>query len=126
VPHPPSQSDVSKFIESTFASVWALDLLLFLKGQPDRNWPRPELVAAMRASDSVVDRALEGLEAAGLILLEEDGSARYSPSPQGAATLVDASEKLYAKRPDRVRRMIILSRHDSLSAFADAFRLRRD
>ena len=126
MPEAASQAEVSDFIESTFASVWALDLLLFLKREPGRNWLRHELVAGLRASDSVVDRALDDLQAAGLILVEHDGSARYSPSTARAAALVDESEKLYARRPNSIRRMIILSRHDSLSAFADAFRLRKD
>lgn len=126
MPNSSLRSPVSTFIESTFTSVWALELLLFLKQEPERSWDRGELVRGLRASDSVVERALEGLLTAGLILLEGDGTARFAPANDEVRGLVDGVEQLYARRPDAVRRMIILSRSDSLSAFADAFRLRKD
>jgi len=126
VPAPPSEEEVAGFISDTFGSVWALELLLLLKREGARSWPRPELVAALRASDSVIDRGIASLLAAGLVVVEEDDSARYAPSGPGLAALAKAAEALYRQKPDGVRRLIILPRHDGLSAFSDAFRLRRD
>jgi hypothetical protein len=39
---------------------------------------------------------------------------------------VDETEALYARSPDAVRRMIISASHGGLTAFADAFRIRKD
>lgn len=126
MPATPSEEDVANFVRDTFVSVWALELLLFLKREPDRLWRRPDLVTALRASESAIDRSIENLFAAGLLVVDEEGSARYGPATAELAGLIGAAEALYRQKPDAVRRLIILPRHDGLSAFADAFRLRKD
>jgi predicted transcriptional regulator len=63
--------DLFRFIGSSFRSVWALELLLLLKGD-DRGWSRDALITALRASELVVNKALEELLAAGLISIEKD------------------------------------------------------
>jgi len=116
--------DLLRFIASSFRSVWALELLLVLKGD-QRLWPRDELVSTMRASELVVSNALDSLVAAGLASLE-GGGARFMPVSDEVADYVDRAEKLYAVRPDAVRRAIVSASAADLTAFADAFRLRKD
>ena len=118
------EHDLLSFITSSFRSVWALELLLVLKREP-RLWPRGELVATMRASELVVSKALDTLVAAGLVSLEGEG-ARYMPVSDEVADCVDHTEKLYATRPNAVRRAIVSASAGDVTAFADAFRLRRD
>ena len=113
-----------EFAASSFSSVWALELLLVLKGQP-RPWPRAELVTTLRASELVVTRALESLLAAGLVSIDGDQAA-YMPVNDRVAAKVDALEKLYAARPNSVRRAIVDSGRGGATAFADAFKLRKD
>lgn len=122
----PGHQEVSSFIRSTFRSVWSLELLLFLRNNQDRSWGQPEMVAALRGSDLVVSQSLESLVAAGLVLVEADGSARYRPASSGLDGLAAASAALYAKSPDAVRRTIVASANSGLTAFADAFKLRKD
>jgi hypothetical protein len=119
-----SDHNLLHFITSSFRSVWALELLLVLKRDP-RLWPRPELVATMRASELVVSRALDTLVAAGLASVEGDG-ARYMPVNDEVSDLVERTEQLYAARPDSVRRAIVSASAGGVTAFADAFRLRKD
>lgn len=119
-----STDEILRFIASSFRSVWALELLLVLKSE-QRSWSREELVATMRASDLVVTKALEALEAAGLVG-NDSGNARYMPISDEVAALVDQAQELYAKRPDAVRRAIISASSGDAAAFADAFRLRKD
>lgn len=116
-----SQHEIESFIRSSFRSVWSLELLLLLKRQP-RCWSRAELVAALRASDLVVSQALHGLVAAGLVAVDAEGAAAYSPFSERVADLVEGAEGLYARSPDAVRRLIVASA-SGLAAFADAFRL---
>jgi hypothetical protein len=112
---------LASFISSSFRSIWALELLLVLKRE-GRPCSTDELVATMRASGAVVDRALDSLVAAGLA--DVDGPhVRYAPAGPDTAALVDGTEQLYRSRPDRVRRLIIASSHRGLAAFSDAFRL---
>lgn len=119
-----SNEETLRFIGSSFRSVWALELLLVLK-HDRRSWPRDELVATMRASDLVIARALEALEAGGLVATA-DSHAQYTPANEEIARLVDRAEQLYRKRPDAVRRAIVSASSVDAAAFADAFRLRRD
>jgi hypothetical protein len=123
---PPTDEEIAGFIRDTFRSIWALEVLLVLKSETDRTWPRAELVSALRASDAVIDGSIAGLLAAGLVVIEEGGLVRYAPAGAALAGLVEATEAVYRQKPDSVRRLIILPRHDGLSAFSDAFRLRRD
>ncbi|NUR45183.1 MAG: hypothetical protein HOP91_03360 [Sphingomonas sp.] len=117
-----SKDDLLLFIAASFPSVWALEVLLVLRSER-RLWPRAELVSALRASELVVSRALDGLVAAGLASIENEG-ALYLPVSEDLDACIDRAEELYRSRPNAVRRAIIAT--SSAAAFADAFRLRRD
>jgi predicted transcriptional regulator len=119
-----SEDDVLRFVAASFPSVWALELLLALKRER-RPWNREELVATLRASELVVSRALEALAAAGLASFE-DGGAIYLPVNADVDRLVEQVEQTYRTRPNAVRRAIIAASASSATAFADAFKLRRD
>lgn len=121
-----TEHDVASFIRGSFRSVWSLELLALLRREPRRSWPHVELVSALRASDLVVRQSLDGLIAAGLVVAEEDGAVRYQPVSPGDDLLVAGAERLYAKSPDKVRRMIISATASGLAAFADSFKLRKD
>lgn len=122
----PSQHEVASFIRATFRSVWALELLCFLRQNRDRSLPHAEMVAGLRGSDLVVTQSVEALSAAGLVMAEADGSARYRPGSDDLDALVVQAEALYASSPDAVRRMIVAAANPGITAFADAFRLRKD
>jgi hypothetical protein len=119
-----SSDDLLRFAATSFRSIWALELLLVLK-RNSRVWSRPELVATMRASDLVVNQALEGLVAAGLASMIGNG-VEYMPVNDEVARSVDELEKLYGARPNAVRRAIISASTAGASAFANAFKLRKD
>lgn len=84
------------------------------------------MVAALRASEAVVTGCVDQLVVAGLIATEVDGTARYAPAARDLDDMAGRTEELYAKSPDAVRRMIVMSAQGGLAAFADAFRLRKD
>lgn len=117
--------DVTRFIETSFPSVWSLEVLLLLRRE-QRGCSREQLVGALRASDLVINQALSSLVAGGLAIVDEAGLANYSPASNDIAALVEKTEDLYARRPDSVRRTIISGSMTGLSAFVDAFRLRKD
>lgn len=119
-----TKDETNRFISSSFRSVWSLEVLLLLK-RDVRDWTSEELVEALRASDGVIAQALGSLEAAGLVSAVA-GKVRYLPVTEQVSRLVDETERLYALRPDAVRRMIVNAANSGLAAFADAFRLRRD
>lgn len=122
----PASRDVIDFIRSHFRSVWSLELLLHLRRNQDRVWSTAELVGVLRASEAVVATGVETLLAGGLIVVENDGAARYSPASPDLHQRVAETEALYARKPDAVRRLIVLSTNSGVAAFADAFKLWRD
>lgn len=119
-------ADILAFVGDQFPSVWTLEIVLLLKSQPDRAWPAEELVRQLRTSTLVVGQSLAALYAAGLVSDEADGAIRYSPASHDLRKIMDRVEDLYKRKPFTVRRMIVQSTHSQLSAFADAFRLKRD
>lgn len=121
----PAKPEILTFIRSHFRSVWALELLFFLRQNRDRALSRAEMVAELRGSDLVVVQSVESLAASGLVAAGADGSARYDPASPELDDLAQHTEALYAKRPDAVRRMIVEAGNPGLAAFADAFRLRK-
>jgi hypothetical protein len=122
----PSKHEVASFIRASFRSVWALELLCLLRQNRDRSLTHAEMVAGLRGSDLVVTQSVGSLTAAGLVLVEADGSARYAPASPDLDKLVVRSETLYGTSPDAVRRMIVSASNPGITAFADSFRLRRD
>lgn len=120
-----SREQVSRFIRSSFRSVWSLEVLLLLKRQP-RPWTPAEIVEALRASDLIVTQSIASLTDAGLVVADSAGCVEYRPSNADAARLVEEAERLYGGSPDAVRRLILNASSSGLAAFADAFRLRKD
>jgi hypothetical protein len=120
-----SQAEVETFIGSSFRSVWALDLLQQLLGD-DRGHAKADLVKTMRSSDAVVTQSLASLASAGLVSIDADATVWVNRSDARTNELIDATIQLYRKSPDRVRRLIISNSLPGVTAFADAFRLRKD
>ena len=119
-----SEDEILRFIGSSFRSVWALEVVLLLKGEARAMAPA-DIITALRASDLVVSKALDELSAAGFVAFEP-GGVRYLPVSSDVADSVEQAEKLYAARANAVRRTIVCSSASGASAFADAFRLRKD
>ena len=122
----PSKDEIAEFIQATFPSVWALELLCFLRQKAGRDQSRAEMVAGLRGSELVITQSVESLVRAGLVAAEADGAARYAPANARLAALAAQAESLYAKSPDAVRRLIVSATNPGLTAFIDAFRFRKD
>lgn len=119
-------SALARFVRSAFGSIWSLELLLVMRQRPEHRWTREELIGALRASEQVLSRSTGDLVAAGLVEIDEQERACYAPASPQLDDTVAAAAALYAKRPSRVRRLIVGGAADSVINFADAFRFRRD
>ena len=100
------EQDILDFIRATFGSVWALELLLLLATEPERNWSQRELVGKLRASDLVVKQATDELTAASLVAVR-DRQIRYVPGSPLLDKMTAMMRGLYARSPDMVRRTIV-------------------
>lgn len=121
-----SRDEVEEFVRATFRSVWALELLCMLRKDRERALTHREMVDGLRASDIVVTQSLDNLSAVGLVVRDQQGSARYSPARPDTDRLVERTEEFYAKSPNAVRRIIASAANPGLTAFANAFRLWKD
>lgn len=122
----PDSKDIDSFIGGSFRSVWALELLKYLAENPDTYHSADELITALRASEAVVSQSVHNLEAAGLAMADDEGRVAYHEGSSESAALVSAAIELYARSPDKVRRLIVARSAPGVAAFADAFRLRKD
>ena len=122
----PEQAIIDSFVANSFRSVWALDLLKHLAARPGEFHKPEELVAALRASDAVVTQSVQNLCAAGLAIVDEEGRVAYHQGSAEQAELVEAAIDYYGRSPDTVRRLIVAQTAPGVTAFADAFKLRKD
>lgn len=118
------KSDLIDLVEYSFGSVWALELLLLLHRDPERQWLPDELVRELRSSDIVVGESIGRLVATGLILVEESGAVHYAPASHEQDRLVKELEEEYRTRPAAIRRLIIQGPAEKLKSFSDAFKLK--
>ncbi|MEO8113225.1 MAG: hypothetical protein ABI655_02510 [Phenylobacterium sp.] len=114
--------DLLAFIRRSIPSVWALDVLLFVRRPPLRSWSAGELVGQLRASDAVIIGVLDGFQREGLVAKSEDGRFRFAPAAELLEELTVALAEAYAERPVAVINAIV-STDVKLQALADAFRL---
>jgi hypothetical protein len=121
-----SEPLLQSFIASSFRSVWALEVLKHLAANRDSTFSDSDLIDQLRVSDVVVSNSVAALAAGGLILIDSDGRIRFGVLDPGQLELVDAAIDLYRTSPDKVRRMIVSGAAPGITAFADAFRLRKE
>lgn len=104
-------------------SVWALELLLLLKRDPERCWPAAELVRELRASPGLVNDNLQRFERSGLIVRDDADAHRYAPAAAVISSLCDRLATAYKERPVAIINLIAAPR-DPIQSLADAFRFR--
>jgi hypothetical protein len=122
----PRADEITEFIRATFRSVWALELLCLLRRHEGSSVAHDVMVSELRGSDAVVTQSLAALTAAGLVIVEADGAARYAPASRDLDRLAGETDDAYRRGPDAVRRLIVNAATPGIAAFADAFRLRKD
>jgi hypothetical protein len=120
------QDQLESFIGTSFRSVWALEVLQYLVANPAAKFTADELITALRISDAVVSQSVENLSAAGLAMVENEGRVALHQGNSEQARLIAAAIEFYQKSPDKVRRLIVAQASPGVTAFADAFKLRKD
>ena len=119
------ETELAAFVREHVRSVWALELLLILKRDPERCWPPAALVGELRASATLVNDNLQRFERSGLVVREADDCWRYAPASPVLGTFADALERAYRERPVGIVNMIARPA-DPIQGLADAFKFRGD
>lgn len=117
--------ELAAFVREHMRSVWAVELLLLLKRDPDRQWAAADLVRELRASMPLVSDNLQRFERSGLAVREEDDLWRYAPALPILDDLASQLERAYRERPVSIIN-IIAAPPDPVQGLADAFKFRGD
>lgn len=120
-----TDQDLAAFVREHVRSVWALELLLLLKKDPDRCWTPVELVRELRASTGLVNDNLQRFERGGIAVRDDQGCFRYAPAAAVLSEFCDGLEQAYKTRPVAIVNLIAAPR-DPLQSLADAFKFRGD
>lgn len=121
-----TDSNIEEFIGDSFSSIWDLELLSALLDHSSEALSHVELVERMRASEQVVSQGAQVLTTAGLASIDGQGRLEFVPVNDHLAGLARQAVEFYKRFPGRTRRLLVARQSPGLSAFADAFRLRKD
>lgn len=116
--------DLQQFILKHIESVDHLRALLLLRSDTKQPLTAMDVSARLYLEPKRAAAVLSTLAAAG-VAQEQDGQYRYEPASKELGRMVDELERLDRERPVTLI-MLIYSRPDTLEAFADAFKLRRE
>jgi len=122
----PTDRDIEQFIGESFSSIWDLELLAVVLERPEQPLTASELVERMRASELVVEQGVKTLVTIGLATLDAEDRLRFSPVTAELENSAREASEFYRRFPGRARRLLIDRHSPGLTAFADAFRLRKD
>ena len=117
--------DVKAFLRTYVKSIWALELLLFLRSRAESAWSAATLTRELRASEPVVRGSLGLFRAAGLVSEDADGKVRFAPASPDLDRLVRDVAECYATHPVAISDEIYAP-DSRIRNFADAFRLKKD
>lgn len=114
---------VVELIDRYVGGIDDLELLLLLR-RTGSTWTSAEAGRALATSPAPLERTLQALVAAGLVVAEGSGY-RYQPATEAAREAADGLAHAYAERPVRVIGRIFSKGDRHLQDFSDAFRLWR-
>jgi DNA-binding IclR family transcriptional regulator len=120
-------SDVEQLLREHIRSIETLEILLWLREEPDRTWTIAEVYQKVRSSERSVSQNLEELSRRGL--LRQEGQSliyRFAPQTDALRATIDQLAHLYAERRVRIVEAIYSERVSEVDEFAKAFRLRKD
>jgi hypothetical protein len=99
--------DARRLIAENVDSVGALDLLLLVRGEPERWWSPEEVSDALHCPARWAALQLEALQSGGLLAADGDGGCRYAFRPR-SARLTDAVNALAEAYTTHAREVVWL------------------
>ena len=117
--------DVRTIIRQHVGSVLELDVLLAMRAAGRAITP-DELARELRLNAAACAAALDKFAAAGFLSVNGSSSYQYAPPAGREGARVDALAQAYSQRRVSVVRFIYQRPSPGVSAFADAFKLRKD
>lgn len=120
---------VKAFIAGHIDSIVQLETLLMLHASPARDWTAQDIARDLRIDRDWAEGQLEALSQQGLLTRGREAGVRqyrYGPVAAQHRSDIEGLARAYAERRVTVIGLIFSKPADSLRAFSDAFRLRKD
>ena len=117
---------VRRFINGHISSVAQLEILLLLQTNPQQKWTVEQIVHELRTGVAGTQQEVNLLSRSGLLQQEGPDRYFYSPSTPELHAAAVAVAQAYLIRRVTVIGLIFAKPPDSLRAFSDAFRLRKE
>ena len=117
-------ANVRRFIAAEIESVEQLEVLLLLRGAPDKEWTGREVARALVSQPESAANWLARLEGRGLLAASGD-AYRYAPATPDVAESIDHLAESYARYRVAVIGLIFSKPSERVTVFSDAFRIRR-
>lgn len=114
-----------RLLHEAITSVWALELLLLIRKEPERGFTIDGLVRELRANHQLVSTIVAKFKTRGLAS-ETGDLIRYTPVSMDIGAAVDEIERVYAQTPLALIKEIADAPNEKIRAFSDAFKLKRD
>ena len=121
----PIPPEVLRFIDATITSVDQLEILLLLRDRRARSWTAQEISMELRNNEAVAEERLAAMLAKGLLQRDGDSRYQYAPADSDADRTVSLLAAIYRDYRLRIIERIY-TKPDGLTAFADAFRFRKE
>ncbi|MGH2757531.1 MAG: hypothetical protein ACRDI3_07065 [Actinomycetota bacterium] len=121
--------EVTVFISKHIHGFSQLELLLHLHDEPERQVTIDVVAREQRMAEDQAAGLLHDLHSRGLLIaIDEEGkrSYRYEPKSQELARQVDALSQTFPKYRHAIVQLIFSKPSESVTNFAEAFRLRKD
>jgi len=118
-------ADVKEFIGKNIHSVAQLEILLMIRGEPERSWTADEITNGRYLQSHLVAHLMEDLVQRGFAV-QNITKFCYQPSDHEDRLLIDRLALVYQERRVAVIAEIFSKPIDFIKAFADAFRLRKE
>jgi hypothetical protein len=117
---------VARFLRDHITSVAQLEILLMLQTNPQQTWSPAKIANELRADSAGAAQQLKLLEQHQLVKVNEAGAYYFAPATPELQAAVVAVAQAYLIRRVSVIELIYSKSPDSLRAFSDAFRLRKE
>lgn len=122
-------ADVRHFIQFAVPTMDALELLIFLARNPNRQWMATEIVNEIRPvviTMSAVKENLAMFQSHGLVSEMQLSCFQFRPTSPGLEEVANKVVDAYNRRPvTLIRTIYAASANRNIQAFADAFKIKK-
>lgn len=118
--------DIRQFVRSAIKSVWALELLLFLRRHAGAAWTVERLTIELRSSQPLVADILASFKKSRLVEEKPDNLFEYRAASPELDALVARLERAYAETPIALIKEIVSAPNEKIQSFADAFKFKQN